>query len=62
MQKFSEAAVNGCCPKCGLQSVKPQAVRNAARSAAKFYLAGPLLGPAVKVIKCQGCGTKFQQG
>lgn len=62
MPRFSEAAVDGCCPKCGLANVRPQAVRNAARAAGKFWLVGPLFGPAKKTIVCQGCGTRFEQG
>jgi ribosomal protein S27E len=62
MQKFSEAAEDGRCPNCGYAVMKPKSVQNAARAAGKFYITGGLLGPAVKVIKCQGCGTKFQQG
>lgn len=65
LQRFSDAAKDGCCPKCGYSVMKRGAnavTGNLALGAAAFIATGGLLGPAAKKVKRGGCGTKFLMG
>lgn len=65
MQKFSEAAKNGCCPKCGNPIMKRGAnavTSNLGVGLAATLATGGLLGPARKKVKCSACGMKFLMG
>jgi len=65
LQKFSEVAKDGCCPKCGYAVMKRginTVTGNLAFGAAATIATGGLLGPARKKITCGGCGTKYLLG
>ena len=64
LQKFSEVAQDGCCPKCGYAVMKRgvNAVTAPAASVSAYLAVGPLSRPARKKITCGGCGTKYLLG
>ena len=65
LQKFSEVAKDGSCPKCGYAVMKRGAnavTSNLAVGVAATVATGGILGPARKKIKCGGCGTKYLLG
>jgi hypothetical protein len=64
-KKFSEVAVDGCCPKCGYAVMKRgvnKVTSNLGVGAVATLATGGLLGPARKKITCGGCGTKYLLG
>lgn len=65
LKKFSKVAQNGCCPKCGYAVMRRgvnAVTSNLAVGAVATLATGGLLGPARKVVKCGGCGTKYLLG
>ena len=65
LRKFSEASVNGRCPKCGYAVMKRGAnavTGNLAVGMAAALATGGILGPARKKVTCGGCGAKYLQG
>jgi hypothetical protein len=65
IKKFSEVAVDGCCPKCGYAVMKRGANKltsNLAAGLAAAIVTQGVLGPARKKIECGGCGAKYLMG
>jgi hypothetical protein len=65
LEKFSEVAQDGCCPKCGYAVMKRGAnavTSNLAVGMAATLATGGILGPARKKITCGGCGTMYLLG
>lgn len=67
LQKFSEVAKDGCCPKCGYAIMKRGAnavTGNLAFGVAATIATGGVFGPvqARKKVTCGGCGTKYLLG
>lgn len=65
LKKFSEAAKDGCCPRCGNPVMKRGAnavTSNLAVGMTAALVTGGLLGPSQKKVKCSACGMKFLMG
>jgi hypothetical protein len=65
LQKFSEVAKDGCCPRCGYGIMKRgvnAVTSNPAVGLAATLATGGLLGATSKKITCGGCGTKYLLG
>lgn len=65
LKKFSEVAVDGCCPKCGYAMMKRgvnKVTSNVAVGLTAALATGGLLGPARKKITCGGCGSRYLFG
>jgi hypothetical protein len=65
LEKFSDVAEDGCCPKCGYALMKRGTnalTSNLAVGMAAAVATGGLIGPARKKITCGGCGAKYLMG
>lgn len=65
LKKFSEVAVDGCCPKCGYAVMKRgvnKVTSNLAFGLAAGIVTHGIVGPTRKKITCGGCGAKYLYG
>ena len=64
LQKFSDVAVGGGCPKCGNGSIKNAnpVSGNLAVGVTAMVLTGGIFGVSRKKVRCAACGTKFLRG